>query len=54
MGQQNEVNHGSKKNRPVSRTMPEKQFLEEIFIPCLRAQLAMARRRLKQLENEQK
>lgn len=43
----------AKKNRPVNGTMPEKEFLEEIFIPCLRAQIAMAKRRLKQLKNEE-
>lgn len=50
MGKKPEV----EKNRPVIRTMPEKEFLEEIFIPCLRAQMAMALRRLKQLKSETK
>lgn len=44
---------GTKKNRLVNYPMPEKEFLEEIFIPCLRAQIAMALRRLKQLKNEE-
>ena len=35
-------------NQPMS----EKEFLEKVFIPCLQAQIEMARQRIKQLESK--